>query len=62
MLASISTPCSVKANGSDPPKCFLEGIAFCDTSLTKKISGNIFLSPVRIQLMYKFAPLMHKYT
>ncbi len=30
-FASMSIPCSVNAYGRKPPKCCLEGIAFCDT-------------------------------
>ena len=37
IFASIKTPCSVKAYGSDPPKCFFEGIAICDTNHLKTI-------------------------
>jgi hypothetical protein len=35
-------PCSVNAKGSDPPRYFFEGIAFCDTKISTQINiaGN----------------------
>ena len=30
-LANCNIPCSVNTYGSEPPRCCLEGIAFCDT-------------------------------
>ncbi len=38
----MRTPCSVNANGIEPPKCCLEGIAFCDTSYALVLIAGFF--------------------
>jgi hypothetical protein len=53
---SIATPFSVKAKGTAPPKCFLEGITFCYTTSSISISVSSYIkSPGKRSLFLRTA-------